>query len=284
MIDAHAVYDAVGSTDTVVAENNSNAVIPSADGATTIGVSPFSGAVLCAFGAHVAAVAGAIVSIGLSGNNIVDPTNKILQTDGSVDNDLLAGFFGQFAYSNGPNLVNYAQEAAGKLLTYKLDYVRTGRFPNIMGTEVPITDVNGVQGMAVYSTNFAALTAGAYGTKTLSPVNVPPIGTYAILGAKVSSLTSVGMVRFQHTDFGGAFPGFPIMDLVTGTLTQANYGSTAWVESRWQGAQFVYLSQILGTPCCPVFAVQGQGTGLVLQAISTNGDTPVVTLNLLKVG
>ncbi len=77
ILDLHSVYDATGSTDTVVTENNSNAVIPANDGATTIGVSPFGGALMALFGAHVVAAAQALVALGLTSNNIVDPVNQL---------------------------------------------------------------------------------------------------------------------------------------------------------------------------------------------------------------
>jgi hypothetical protein len=50
------------------------------------------------------------------------------------------------------------------------------------------------------------------------------------------------------------------------------------------GEQFIYLSQKLGKPQCPVFTVSNAGTGLQIQMICAQAATPVVDLVLVKVG
>lgn len=274
MLDLHSVYDATGSTDTVVVENNANAVIPAGDGASNIGVSPFPNSVLVSFGAEsLNGGAQGIVTVGLSGNNLVDPTNKILLTATGTDVMAVKQLTGQFSYAKGPNLVNYAQEAAGKILTNKIDVVAAGQ--SVAGSYIPANQ-------AVYSNTFGALTAGAYGSLAFNPTNTPPVGTYAILGAWVHALTAGAAIRFQHADFKGASPGFPVVDYSTGTLTPAQIQGGWPFATFAQGYQFVAASQFLGIPSCPVFRVQGQGTGLTQQIIDATGDTPTVTLNLQK--
>ena len=49
------------------------------------------------------------------------------------------------------------------------------------------------------------------------------------------------------------------------------------------GEQFIYLADVLGTPQCPVFSVSNAGTGLSIEMLSEQTDTPVVNLVLVKV-
>jgi hypothetical protein len=278
LLDLHSSYDATGSTDTVVDESAANAVIPANDGATTKGISPFAGAVMLAFGAHVVAAAQALVAIGLKSNNIPDPTNQLSEAYNSTPTvtSILKSYFCSLGYLKGPNLVTYANEAAGKTATFKMDWI-SGVGATHPGTFIPPAP-------AIYTVIFSgALTAGAYGTQAFAPTTTPPLGQYAILGAKATSLTTAALLRFQHTDFQGALPGFPVLDYATGTLTGANQGGNILASDSWQGYQFVYLSQLFGVACCPVFTVQGQGTGLNIQCLDTAADTPQIVLNLLKV-
>lgn len=277
ILDAHVTYDATGSTDTIVAENVTG-VIPSGDGASTIGLSPLTSdnPVLCVYGATVVAAAQALVTIGLSGNNLVDPTNKILDTATGTDTNFGRATFIQVGYGNGVNLVNYANEAAGKTAAFKIDYT-SKRGTSIHGTFAPPNFWQGSQ-------TFGAATAGVYLSTAFAPANAMPIGKWAVLGARMSSLTTMAFLRFQHTDFGGAFPGFPVVDTQVGAQTSANLGMDNLLSPKAQGYQFVVMSQILGVPCCPVFTVQGNGTGLNFQFNDTAADTATVTLNLMKVG
>lgn len=284
MLDLHSVYDATGSTDTIVTENNSNAVIPTGDGATTIGVSPWSNAILTMYGANAAAAAQALTTLGLTSNNLVDPTNQLLDTVNTTPTitSVIKAQTLQLAYKNGPNLVRYANEAAGATTTFKIDWISSGG-KTVPGSIFPVTSLPNL-GFAQYQvTAGGAATAGVYQTTSFAPSTTPPVGTYAILGARVYALTTAAALRFQHTDFGGAFPGFPVVSYGTGTLTGANQGGNLIVSDSWQGYQFAWLSQILGMPCCPVFKIQGQGTGLNLQLLDPAADTAQFTINLLKI-
>lgn len=290
MLDLHSTYDATGSTDTIVTENNSNAVIPANDGATTIGVSPWPGAVMVAYGAHTGAAAQAYTALGLTSNNLVDPTNQLLDGVNSTPamTSTIKAQFLQLNYVKGPNLVRYANEAAGASITFKIDNVAVGSCQ--MGSIFPSTDATKSVGFTQYSlVAGGAQTAGVYSTTAFSTANTvnttqtPPIGTYAILGARVYAIPFAAVIRFQHTDFGGAFPGFPVVSYGNGTATGANQGGNMITSDSWQGNQFVQLSQYLGIPCCPLFRIQGQGTGLNVQIIDAAADTPQIVLNLLKV-
>lgn len=276
IIDAHSVYDATGST-TLVYENNANAVIPAGDGATTIGLSPQPNSILFSYGYMTLGTTDAAGKLALQSNNIVDPTNGLQDANTGTSTAFHRGKFAQVSYGNGPNLVGYnTQTAAAKVATYKMDW-NTRLGTSVAGSFFP-------PGFAEYTFSGSAATAGVYETIAFNPGNAVPTGKYAILGLRVYSLTSGAFLRFQHTDFGGAFPGIPIFPSATGSSTAANMGFSPFASESWQGCQFVKLSQYLGQPSCPVFTVQGQGTGLNLQFLSTNTDTPQFDLNLMKVG
>lgn len=287
MLDLHNTYDATGSTDTVVTENNANAVIPVGDGATTIGLSPWQlAATLIAYGATVDAAGQALTTIGLQSNNLADATNQLV--DGlnttPVATRIAASYFIQLGYGAGPNYVRYANEAAGKTAPFKIDWI-PGKGATSAGSLAPGPQRAGdtTTGFTQYSIVSGACTAGVYNTTSFAPTNTPPVGKYAILGARVSALTTALTLRFQHTDFGGCFPGFPVTDYNVGALTPGNIGGNTLLSDAWQGFQFVYMSQLLGVPCCPIFTIQGQGTGLNLQFLDTAADTPQTTLNLWKI-
>lgn len=127
ILDSHSVYDATGSTDTLVTENNANAVIPTGDGATTIGVSPWANAILALYGAHVVAAAQALTALALTSNNLVDPVNTLSDALNTtpVATQVLKAKFAALSYAKGPNLIQYANEAAGKTATFKMDYLST---------------------------------------------------------------------------------------------------------------------------------------------------------------
>lgn len=277
ILDAHNTYDATGSTDTIVTEATTG-TIPAGDGASVIGLSPLTSdnPQLVVYGANVVAAAQALVSIGLSGNNIVDPTNKIIDTSTGTDTNVTRAIFAAIGYTNGVNLVNYANEAAGKTAAFKIDYTNK-RGTSIGGSFYP-------SGFAQYSTTFGAATAGVYLNTALAPANAIPIGRYAILGARAGPITTAAFLRFQHTDFGGAFPGFPVIDSQVTALVPTNFGFNALTAEKAVGYQFVVMSQLTGLPCCPVFSVTGNGTGLNFQYLDTAADTTSVTLNLMKVG
>ena len=279
ILDLHSSYDATGSTDTIAYENNANAVIPAGDGATTIGLNPIASALMVMYGAHVSAAAQALVALALKSNNLVDPANGLADSVNSTPaiTTFLKTKYLTTSYAKGPNFVGYGQEAAGAVLTFKLDYISG------LGTSTSPANL-ALQNLAEYS--FAAsgaATAGVYQTTAFNPSTTPPIGTYVILGIRAYALTGAAVVRFQHSDFLGAFPGLPLFSYGGGTLTGANQGGNEITSDSWQGYQFIYLSQRLGINVCPVFRIQGQSTGLNLQLIDTAADTAQFDLILQKI-
>ena len=128
-----------------------------------------------------------------------------------------------------------------------------------------------------------ALTTNQWGNQAFAPATMIPNGKYAILGAYARAFTNNGLVAFRHKDFGSFIPGFPVAteELALATAVQISTRDRLMLE---QGFQFVTLSQRLKTPCCPVFNVTNASTGLQIYALSVQADTPIVNLNLAKIG
>jgi hypothetical protein len=128
-----------------------------------------------------------------------------------------------------------------------------------------------------------ALTTNVWGNLAYTPATPLPNGTYAILGAYVSAVANAAVIRFRHVDFGGLTPGFPVCnyELALAATVQLVYRDRLMVE---QGYQFVTLAELTGKPQCPVFHVTNAGTGLVIEMLDAQADTPVVTLNLVRLG
>jgi len=129
----------------------------------------------------------------------------------------------------------------------------------------------------------AALVANTWGNNAFAPTTAIPNGKYAILGAWTTALSNVGAIRFQHADFGYCAPGFPVADPEISAILglQIHNRDPLWLA---QGYQFAYLSEKTGKNCIPTFTVSNAGTGLLVQMIAAQAATPVVTLNLAKVG
>lgn len=274
-LDLHVTYDATGSADTLVTEA-ATGTIPAGDGATTIGLSPQANAILCSYGVNsLNGAAQGLVKLGLSGNNLPDPVNGSNMVFTGTDVGASRFVMAQYPYTAGTNLVNYAQEAAGIIAAVKLDWVPGPA--GVAGDWVPVNN-------NIYPTTSAAVTAGVYKTTAFNPTQTPTIGKYAILGAWVGSLTAGAVIRFQHSDFKGIFPGFPVVDYSTGSLTPAQMQGAGFFDPQVQGYQFVWMSSLLRQPCCPVFNIQGQSTGLNMQILDTTADTPTIQLNLMQIG
>jgi hypothetical protein len=129
-----------------------------------------------------------------------------------------------------------------------------------------------------------ALTTNQWSSLAIAPTTAIPNGTYVILGAYVTALTNVALIRFSHADFQGLKPGFPVMNA---ELTAAVTYQVAMRDSLVtldMGEQFLSLSDTFGTPQCPVFRVSNAGTGLTAECIGVQADTPVVNLVVMRLG
>jgi len=117
-----------------------------------------------------------------------------------------------------------------------------------------------------------------------APTSPLPIGRYALLGSWMALSTGPHLVRFQHADFKGKTPGYPMVDSFGSAILGAQEGM---LDPLWANAgyQFVYLSEISKKPCVPAFSTQSTGTGLGIQSLATvTTDTPYHILNLAKIG
>jgi len=173
--------------------------------------------------------------------------------------------------------------AAVNTMAYQIDNYGGGQVVSIKKYGRP--SLNGW-----YSQTFAgALTAITWGTQVWNPPGAggstgasnPPPGKYALLGAKVHQLTNYAVLRFQHANFGGLYPGFPVLD-----QSKASARAVVELDDIFQsdGYQFAAMSEILGIPCCPTFNITAQGTGLTIWCAAITADTPIVNLNVVKIG
>jgi hypothetical protein len=223
------------------------------------------------------ATADSIAAIRLRSQDMINPIDGITITPGAAS--LLLQYFDYTTvpYEKGTRSLNVGTNVgvvAGN--GFLIDDVQAG------------TCVNPPKGAgndtAVGPTTFsAALVANTWGTQPWVAPNLPA-GKYAILGWYVSALANVGCIRFRHPDFAGFAPGGPCCNY---ELALAATGQVAMRDELVQtahGEQFMYLSELLGTPCCPVFTVGNAGTGLQIDMIAAQAATPVVDLIVMRVG
>jgi hypothetical protein len=129
-----------------------------------------------------------------------------------------------------------------------------------------------------------ALTANQWSSQAVAPTTAIPNGKYAILGAFVTALTNVALIRFSHADFQGLKPGFPVRDSELALATAQQVAMRDGLVMTRDGEQFIAMGELLGSPQCPVFSVSNAGTGLTVEAIAAQACTPVVNVVLMKVG
>lgn len=128
-----------------------------------------------------------------------------------------------------------------------------------------------------------ALTTVVWGSAAFAPTTALPNGKYAILGAACSAVTNLASIRFRHADFGQFVPGFMVSNYETISTSTWDKVPKDDIFNGYVGYQFVALGDKLGAPMCPVFSVSNAGTGLNIEMIDVQADTPVVHLNLAKV-
>jgi hypothetical protein len=128
-----------------------------------------------------------------------------------------------------------------------------------------------------------ALTAGAWGSLAYAPTKPLPNGRYDILGFRVYGITNVALIRFQHADFQGFSPGLPCVDSELISTTSWDKIVKDNLLTSQDGNQFVYMGDVLGEDCCPRFSCGNNTTGLQIQMLSCQTDTPVVELDLAQV-
>jgi len=267
-IDLHAVYDGTGAV-TLLKQTN----IPTHDGLTVAGVpmNPKQKAATLFFWGALALTAKQIAELQLQSQDMPDVLNGENLNIGGASLMLLLGKWTQLPYTQGSRDINILQVAAGKEAGFTMDYYSEadagGKEPAIPGSRFPDWDgkVKGpvLVSMPAPAASTATTTWNEYpfvqavGSTWLQPL---PNGKYAILGASVSNIANVGLLRFAHADFGSSRPGFPVRNRYD-VATSAPLIATDEV-TLIEHYQFVRIGEILKKPVCPVFNVNGNATGL----------------------
>ncbi len=247
------------------------------DGQTTAGVPVTGGATLAGWGG-ITAVADTIKEIQMQSLDQLDDINTEDFLPGASSLLLAFHFWENLPYKSAARIIKMAQNTgAGVNMAYTLD--------NYAGGSVTQNKKYGTpSGNWVGSTTSGGLTAVTWKQTALNPGTTPPAGKYAIQGCWVNAIGTsfTALIRFRHSDFGTFAPGFPVQDQTNSAAARGNIpGDTIFLN---QGYQFTHLSEVLGVPSEPVFTVGPNGTGLQLELASITADTPIVTLNLAKVG
>ena len=274
MLDIHTVSGTPGATTALAALNTTPSVN---DGAPVAGIPIRTDARLILWGS-TSLVANTIYLTQLLSQDQIDSIN------GEVINLGTAGLrnemhkFTNLPYKQGARNVgqttNTAQSATS--LAILLDHYSGG----------PVIGASGLR----FAPNQLALrqtlnvnVAITWVSTGFAPAQPIPNGKYALLGVYVAVLTDPAVIRFQHADFQGLLPGFPIVEGGASSILGLQKGTGDKLMTD-QGYQFVTLSEVTGKPCVPVFTVNNAATGLIIQMIApTNTDTPQLTLNLVKV-
>lgn len=263
MLDLHVLYNATGST--TLSNITAAANIPSNDGQAAAGVPIAPNAILKHWG-FMTLIADTLKTIQLVSQDQVDPINGEQLNPGAESTWGIMNVEEYLPFLKAARNLSYAQNTgAAKVAAYTIDQYQAGsQGKNTLGSHAIIPQVFG-----------AGLTAGAWGSQTFSPTAMPPQGKYAILGAYVSGLTNYGVIRFEHADFKGFKPGFPVVDADL-AITRAVAPPNDAIFNLY-GRQFVAMGDI------PTFNITAQGTGLQIDFYDLVADTPNIMLNLAQV-
>jgi len=275
MLDLHANVITPGA---VLVLGVGPGVIAAADGQSVAGIPIDIGAILVGWGV-LTITADTIARYRLQSHDQVDPINGVDIAPGATSVVKAVWRWEDLRYIKGQRTIQAGTNTGVVVGTSLLLDLYPGgncvpgksRTPGLIVTTPAITFP-------------AALVANAWGVAPYAPATPMPAGKYAILGAAVSAITNAGAIRFAHANFKGLKPGFPICN---GNLTGAAVADLCSKDPIFTSeleTQFIYMSDMLGVPCCPVFSVGNAGTGLQLEMIDTVASTPVVTLFLVKVG
>ncbi len=248
------------------------------DGQSAPGVPIDEGANLVGWGA-LTTIADTIAGLQLLAQDQLDPINGQKLNFGTSSVLGVLHQWDYLPYKTGARSFNIAQvTAAANCIAYMLDY-----YPqNPKEPPVTVDRFGRSAGNTQYSTTYGgALVALTWKQQAFAPAPLPPAGKYAILGCWVDALTNYGLIRFRHANFGTFAPGFPVVDTSLATARATVNGEDLFSNN---GHQFQVLSEYLKKPCCPVFNLTAQGTGLNYEMAAITTDTPVVTVNLAKIG
>jgi len=275
MLDLHATAGTPGATTTYTALGT----LIANDGTSTPGVPMRPDARLIMWGS-TSLVANTIYGTQLRSQDSIDPINGEMIRIGTASLKNLVYKTTNIPFKSGARVIgqstNTAQTAtsAGFTLdTYDNEQnCISGEGLRFAPNQLVLTQTQGA----------ADLVNSWYNTP-LAPATAIPNGKYAILGVWATLSTGPHLVRFQHADFRGLFPGVPVVDTFGSAILGAQEGM---LDPLWTNAgyQFVWISEVSKKPCVPVFTVSSAGTGLGIQSLATvTTDTPYWILNLAKV-
>lgn len=274
MLDVHALVITPGAAGVLGVPGT----IAVNDGAQVAGVPLTPDASLRIWG-MLAPTADSINVIKLQSQDQIDPINGVTVTLGAASVLLQWYDYTTLKYKSGARQITSGTNTGVVAGTSFLidEYASRGKT-----VKVPYTAGNEIMFGAM--TFGGALTTNQWSTLAIAPTNAIPNGTYAILGAYITAITNVALIRFSHADFQGLKPGFPVMNAELTAAVTYQVAMRDQLVTVAQGEQFLYLSDLMGTPQCPVFRVTNAGTGLSVEAISVQADTPVVNVVLMRIG
>lgn len=251
-------------------------IVAAGDEAAVAGVPLKPNATLVAWG-HSTTVADTIENCNCKSQDMLDPINGETFFPGAAADIQLFQKFTNVPYKTGQRIYQIDQNTgAANSLAWALDAYPEDGAQNIKGSRFMPGQISVKQLFG------GALTAITWGSVAFAPTTAIPNGKYAILGFHAFALTDSALIRFKHASFKGVMPGYPAIDHTTAAIARPTVPGDDSLNQ--DGFQFVYMSEILGQPCCPVFEVSNAGTGLIIQALSITADTPGIQVNLAKVG
>ena len=266
MLDVHGLVVTPGAAGVL----GNPGTIPVNDGAQVAGVPIHPSAKLRMWGINTP-TADTINNLKLYSQDMIDPVNGVNYVLGAASVKTQWYDYTLLQYNTGARYITAGTNTgvvAGSGFTID-QYDQLGKcvqVPSYVGNEI-------VPGTFVFG---GALTTNQWGNVAISPVSAMPNGLYALVGTFQSGLTNGAMIRFNHPDFQGAKPGYPVINSEVALATALQVAMNDELIYTAQGEQFIYLSKVLGIPCCPTFRVSNAGTGLTVECLDVQADTPSI--------
>lgn len=273
MLDYHALTITPGA---VLVLGADGVVAAGGDGAATPGIPISPNATLKMWGFN-SPTADSIAAIRLRSQDMINPIDGLTYTPGAASLLLQWLDYTHLPYKKGTRSLNCGTNVgvvAGN--GFLVDDIPVGNCVNVAYDSGNDSSV----GLTTFG---AALVANTWGTQPWLAPNLPA-GKYAILGTFTSAHANVAGIRFTHTDFGGATPGYPVCNYELAAAATTQVAARDDLVANAHGEQFIYLSEKFKKPMCPVFTVSNAGTGLGIQMIAAQAATPVVDVVVCKVG
>jgi len=273
MLDLRATGGTPGATTTYTGL----ATLIANDGTSSAGVPMRPDARLIMWGSG-SLVANTIYATQLRCQDSVDPINGELLRLGTASLKNLVYKTTNIPFKSGARVIGQSTNTAQTATSFGFTMDSYDSEAGVSGAGLRFAPK---QLVATQTQGAADLVLSWYST-AFAPATAIPNGKYAILGAWAALSTGPHLLRFQHADFKGLAPGFPIVDGFGSAILGAQEGM---LDPLWNqmGYQFVWLSEVSGKALVPSFTVSSAGTGLQIQALATvTTDTPYWVLNLAK--